>query len=72
MTPADGALPQLRAATDPKASGGEMYAPRWVNTGPPVRRPLFGRSTSKEAIATLFAVSDEETGLSIDGAIAGK
>ena len=72
MTPADGALPQLRAATDPKASGGEMYAPRWGNTGPPVRRPLFGRSTSKQAIATLFAVSDEETGLSIDGAIAGK
>jgi NAD(P)-dependent dehydrogenase (short-subunit alcohol dehydrogenase family) len=71
MTPADGALPQLRAATDPNASGGELYAPRWVNWGPPVRRPLFGRSTDPDAIATLFAVSDRETGLSIDAAISG-
>lgn len=71
MSPADGALPQLRAATDPNASGGELYAPRWVNWGPPVRRPLFGRSTNPEAIATLFAVSEAETGLSIDTAISG-
>ena len=71
MTPAAGALSQLRAATDPRASGGELYAPRWVNWGPPVRRPLFKRSTDPDAIATLFAISDEETGLSIDSAISG-
>lgn len=71
MTPPVGALSQLRAATDPRASGGELYAPRWVNWGPPVRRPLFGRSRNPEAIATLFAVSDRETGVSIDDAISG-
>lgn len=71
MTAAHGALPQLRAATDPEASGGELYAPRWANWGPPVRRPLMGRSKDPEAIATLFAVSERETGLSVDDAIAG-
>jgi NAD(P)-dependent dehydrogenase (short-subunit alcohol dehydrogenase family) len=44
MSPAQGALPQLRAATDPLARGGEFYAPRYVNFGPPVRRPVYGGS----------------------------
>jgi len=39
MTPTQGALPLLRAATDPSAAGGALYTPRWVNWGPPVRRP---------------------------------
>src|SRR3954451_16598222 len=43
MTPAEGALPQLRAATDPEAKGGEFYGPLWVNNGPPVRKPIFRR-----------------------------
>ena len=66
MTPTRGALPQLRAATDPAASGGELYAPRWANFGAPVRRPLFGRSTNPRSIETLFDVSQAETGLAID------
>lgn len=66
MSPADGALPQLRAATDPDASGGQLYAPRWAQFGAPVRRPLLPRSTSTKAIETLFAVSEAETGLTID------
>lgn len=70
MEPADGALPQLMAATDPNASGGELYAPRWVNFGPPVRRSLHGRSTKRDSIDTLFALSERETGLSIDEALA--
>src|ERR687897_91464 len=36
MSPRDGALPQLRAATDPAAKGGELYGPRFVNSGAPV------------------------------------
>ena len=60
-----GALPQLRAATDPSARGGEMYAPRFVNSGPPVRRPILRPGRSK-AIATLWAVSERETGVSFD------
>jgi NAD(P)-dependent dehydrogenase (short-subunit alcohol dehydrogenase family) len=70
MTAADGALPQLRAATDPEAKGGELYAPRWVNFGAPVRRPLFGRSHDRDAIETLFTVSQRETGVPLDVAAA--
>jgi NAD(P)-dependent dehydrogenase (short-subunit alcohol dehydrogenase family) len=65
-----GALPLLRAATDPEATGGQLYAPRFVNAGAAVRRPLIGRSHNQQAIDTLFAVSEKETGLSFDVAAA--
>jgi len=70
MTPAQGALPQLRAATDPKARGGELYAPRFVNFGPPVRRPILRRIGLDGAIARLWEVSERETGLVLDVAAA--
>ena len=66
MSPARGALSLLRAAIDPDAVGGALYAPRWVNFGPPVRRPLFGRSRDREAMATLWQVSERETGIAFD------
>ncbi|MGA9160599.1 MAG: oxidoreductase [Actinomycetota bacterium] len=66
MSPARGALSLLRAATDPDAVGGALYAPRWVNFGPPVRRPLFGRSRNREAMATLWVASERETGIAFD------
>src|SRR5215213_6887824 len=66
MTPAQGALPLLRAATDPGAVGGALYTPRWVNWGPPVRRPLLRRARDREAMASLWAVSERETGISFD------
>jgi len=66
MEPERGALPQLRAATDPHASGGQLYGPRWFQFGDPVRLPMFGRSKNQESIDTLFAVSERETGLSLD------
>jgi NAD(P)-dependent dehydrogenase (short-subunit alcohol dehydrogenase family) len=66
MTPAQGALPLLRAATDPGAVGGALYTPRWVNWGPPVRRPLFRRARDREAMATLWAVSERETGITFE------
>ena len=65
MSPADGALPQLRAATDPAAKGGEFYAPRYFNSGAPVRRPIL-RPGTDAAIARLWDVSERETGLKID------
>jgi len=73
MEPERGALPQLRAATDRRASGGQLFGPRWFQFGDPVRLPLFGRSTNRESIETLFAVSERETGLTMDvaGAMAG-
>ena len=64
MDPAKGALPQIRAATDPAAKGGELYAPRFGNNGPAVRRPVLRPGRTK-SIATLWAVSERETGLAI-------
>ena len=66
MSPANGALPQLRAATDPGARGGEFYGPLWVNNGPPVRKPILRRIGMDSAIRTLWAVSERETGIAID------
>jgi NAD(P)-dependent dehydrogenase (short-subunit alcohol dehydrogenase family) len=66
MSPADGALSQLRAATDPAAKGGEFYGPLWVNSGPPVRKPVLRRLGLDKAIATLWEVSERETGVPID------
>ncbi len=68
--PADkGALPQLRAATDPNADGGEFYGPRWVNNGPPVRKPILRRDIDK-GIEKLWLVSERETGVKLDIAAA--
>jgi NAD(P)-dependent dehydrogenase (short-subunit alcohol dehydrogenase family) len=64
MSPAKGAMPQIRAATDPRARGGEFYAPRFVNFGAAVRRP-FLRPGADEAIRTLWAVSTAETGIEL-------
>ncbi len=73
MSPLDGALPQLRAATDPGAGGGELYTPRWVNFGPPVRRPILARSKDPEALELLWEVSERETGVTFDvGALVGR
>jgi NAD(P)-dependent dehydrogenase (short-subunit alcohol dehydrogenase family) len=66
MSAADGALSQLRAATDPAAKGGEFYGPRFVNSGPPVRKPVVRRLGMDRAIAALWEVSERETGLAID------
>lgn len=66
MSAADGALPQLRAATDPKAKGGEMYAPRFIQFGVPVRRPILRRIGLQGAIESLWKVSERETGIAMD------
>jgi NAD(P)-dependent dehydrogenase (short-subunit alcohol dehydrogenase family) len=66
MSAADGALSQLRAATDPAAKGGEFYGPRFVNNGPPVRKPVVRRLGMDKAIAALWEVSERETGIAID------
>lgn len=66
MPPAAGALPQLRAATDPAARGGELYTPRWVNFGSPVRRPIMPTSIRPQALRNLWEVSERETGIVFD------
>jgi NAD(P)-dependent dehydrogenase (short-subunit alcohol dehydrogenase family) len=66
MTTAQGALPQLRAATDPRAKGGQMYAPRYINAGAAVRRPILRRVGLSKAIDNLWTVSERETGIALD------
>jgi NAD(P)-dependent dehydrogenase (short-subunit alcohol dehydrogenase family) len=66
MSADDGALPQLRAATDPAAKGGEFYGPVFVNNGAPVRKPILRRFGMERAIAKLWEVSERETGVALD------
>jgi NAD(P)-dependent dehydrogenase (short-subunit alcohol dehydrogenase family) len=63
MTPFEGARPQLRAATDPTAKGGELYGPRYGSNGPAVRRPILRRWGLQEQIDVLWQVSGRETGV---------
>jgi NAD(P)-dependent dehydrogenase (short-subunit alcohol dehydrogenase family) len=65
MSPAQGALSQLRAATDPRAKGGQFYGPLYVNIGPPVRKPILRRIGMSGAIAKLWEVSEQETGVTL-------
>ncbi len=66
MTADRGALPQLRAATDPAAKGGELYAPRFVNNGDAVHRPILRRFHLQQAIDSLWEISTRETGIALD------
>jgi NAD(P)-dependent dehydrogenase (short-subunit alcohol dehydrogenase family) len=66
-----GALPTLRAATDPAARGGEYYGPGGPLqfTGYPVRVESSARSRDEAVAARLWKVSEELTGVSY-GALA--
>ena len=66
MNPARGALAQLRAATDPSARSGQFYAPRFVNSGAPVHRPIVRRLGLSRSIEVLWEVSERETGEVLD------
>jgi NAD(P)-dependent dehydrogenase (short-subunit alcohol dehydrogenase family) len=72
MSAAEGALSQLRAATDPSARGGEFYGPCWVNRGAPVRKPIL-RQDIDRGIETLWRVSERETGVGFvfEGEVSG-
>jgi NAD(P)-dependent dehydrogenase (short-subunit alcohol dehydrogenase family) len=65
MSPAQGALSQLRAATDPQARGGEFFGPLFINNGPPVNKPIVRRVGMNDAIARLWEVSERETGVAL-------
>ena len=65
MRPSIGARPQIRAAVDPGARGGELYAPRYGLFGPAVRR-RYRTKGIEEAVAKLWRLSEERTGVGID------
>ena len=68
-----GALPELRAATDPSARGGEYFGPRrhglrrWFYTGYPAVAESSARSHDEAAQARLWQVSERLTGVSFPG-----
>ena len=64
-----GALPQLRAGTDPAAVGGTLYAPRWITFGAPVVRGVGAGMRKPEQLVQLWEISERETGLSLEAAI---
>lgn len=66
MSAAAGTRMQLRAATDPKATGGQMYGPLFGSNGPAVRRPILRRFDMDKSIRTLWEVSERETGVALD------
>lgn len=70
MSAEQGARPQLRAATDPKATGGDFYGPLFGTNGPAVRRPVMRWIGMDRAIDTLWMVSERETGITLDVAAA--
>jgi NAD(P)-dependent dehydrogenase (short-subunit alcohol dehydrogenase family) len=65
-TPSQGALPQLRAATDPAAIGGALYALRFVVRGAPVRTPYLIGGLDPAAAGALWAESERLTGVRFD------
>lgn len=63
--PPKGALPTIRAATDPEARGGEYYGPGGFLelTGPPVRNEPSRASRNPETARRLWDLSIELTGV---------
>ena len=64
-----GALPTLRAATDPGARGGEYYGPRGLLewSGHPVRVSSSDASHGEESARRLWELSEELTGVRYEG-----
>ena len=65
QSPEMGALGQLRAATDPRARGGVLYAPKWLTFGPPVARRLIGSITNADEHRALWELAERETGITL-------
>ncbi|MEV4209449.1 oxidoreductase [Nocardia salmonicida] len=67
-TPAMGALPTLRAATDPAASGGQYYGPSGLFEigGFPRQVEAAERAHQRDSQARLWAVSEELTGVGFE------
>jgi len=63
-----GALPALRAATDPDMKGGDYIGPDgfWESYGNPVRVKSNSRSHDPETAKKLWAISEDLTGVAFD------
>jgi NAD(P)-dependent dehydrogenase (short-subunit alcohol dehydrogenase family) len=65
MKPHDGALPTLRAATDPDAPGGSYWGPArfFEMNGPPVQARISGRANDTAVARRLWDESERLTGV---------
>lgn len=61
MSAADGALPGLRAATDPDARNGEFFGPRWNLRGAPVKLKVSEKSVDREQTERMWHISEVAT-----------
>ena len=68
MKPHDGALPTLRAATDPNAESASYWGPAnfFELNGPPVAAKIPGRAKKSDEAKRLFEVSEKLTGVSFE------
>jgi NAD(P)-dependent dehydrogenase (short-subunit alcohol dehydrogenase family) len=68
MKPRDGALPTLRAATDPAAESGSYWGPARLHglNGPPVRVTVPARANDSATAARLWDESERLTGVRFD------
>jgi NAD(P)-dependent dehydrogenase (short-subunit alcohol dehydrogenase family) len=64
-----GALPQLRAATDPTAIGGTLYTPRWITFGAPIVRGVGKKIDRPEQMVRLWEIAERETGLTLEAVL---
>ena len=62
MSALGGALPVLRAATDPGAANGEFYGPRWTMRGAAVRLGPDEKRSAKADTARMWDISESQTG----------
>ena len=58
---ARGALPMLRAATDPSCQGGEFFGPRFMTAGAPVLEKPSRRARDRDVADRLWTVSAQLT-----------
>ena len=63
MTAAEGALPQLRAGTDPRARGGAFYGPKYRMRGRPAEVNPPTQALDAKTRARLWRVCEEQTGV---------
>lgn len=68
MKPEDGALPTMRAATDPEAESGSFWGPSrfFELNGPPAPARIPKRAQDEDAAARLWSVSEKLTGVTFD------
>lgn len=68
MKPSQGALPTLRAATDPEAHAGDYFGPQhfFEMSGPPVKARINKHAQDQQVAVRLWSASEKLTGVHYD------